>query len=127
MKSKPKTLDVGGRPTKYKKAYDAQIVAFMDSGRSVVQFAASISVCKDTIYEWLKVHPSFSDAFKLARTKCESAWHYKLDGFMENSKVNSPLVKLWFANMFNWTDKVETETTVNLSDELKGLSDKLPD
>lgn len=126
-KKDPKDFEKTGRPTKYKKAYDAKIVEFMGKGKSLTQFAASISVCKDTVYQWLKVHPSFSDAFKLAKTKCEARWQDKLEDFMLDTKCNSPLIKLWFANMFGWSDKVETNTTVSLGDQLKNLADKLPD
>lgn len=122
----PKDLQKTGRKTKYKKEYDDKIVEFMTSGKSVVQFAASIRVCKDTVYEWVKVHPSFSDSYKLARTMCEASWQGKLENFMLDNKCNSPLVKLWFANMFGWTDKVENNTTVSVGDQLKGLADKLP-
>src|SRR6056300_398555 len=123
VKKTPKKM---GAPTKYDPKYCTEIVEFMGSGKSLTQFAASIDVSKETVYAWIRDgdKPDFSDAFRLAKTKCEGKWHGKLEDFMENRNANAPLVKLYFANMFGWSDKVETNTTVSLADELKDIADK---
>ena len=83
-----------GRPTKYNKKYDEEIIEFFDKEpfevlrdnegdvildnrqRPVIipvklptfeAFAHSIKIHKDTLYEWAKVHPTFSDSKKRAQ------------------------------------------------------------
>ena len=123
---KPKGY-VFGRPTKYHVKYCQDLIEKLSAGMSVTRFAASINVSKDTVYEWVKVHPDFSDAFKLARTKCEATWEVKFLDYMVDSKVNSPLIKLYYANMFKWSDKTEEVVTHNFDESLANLAKRLPD
>ena len=67
--------DKNGRPSKYKPKYCKQIIKFFD--RELVdaetfepcrlptyeKFAFSIGVHRDTLHEWCKKHPKFSDAY----------------------------------------------------------------
>jgi hypothetical protein len=59
-----------GRPSKYKPEYCEQIIAHMAQGFSFESFAGAISVDRDSLYEWVKRFPAFSDAKKLAFAKC---------------------------------------------------------
>src|SRR5689334_24184 len=100
-----------GRPTKYTDEMPAKILEFMGKGRSVERFASSIGVHKDTLYEWVKVHPEFSVAFKLAKQDCEVFWEdWLVNNFIQKKgqTVNSNLVKLFMTNRFGWTEKKET-------------------
>jgi hypothetical protein len=62
-----------GRPSKYKEEYCDQIIEFMSNGASLCEFAAEISVNQDTVFEWAKVHPLFSEAVHIAQTKSQAA------------------------------------------------------
>jgi len=76
----------GGRPTKYDEKYCEEIVEFFDQEPFKVsqgdngkielmpcalptfeRFAFKIGVHRDTLHEWLKKHPEFSDAYKKAK------------------------------------------------------------
>lgn len=94
-----------GRPTKYLESFKQEAIDFIGSGKSVTQFAKHIGVSKATIYSWANDKPDFLDALKLAQDWSQSVWEDKLEEMMYSREVNAPLVKLYFANRFNWTDK----------------------
>ncbi|MDD5010502.1 MAG: terminase small subunit [Phycisphaerae bacterium] len=89
-----KKKHAGGRPTKYKPEYCEDIVKYFDieytkevevcftykngdtkettelraeNLQFLSGFARSIGVCRDTLDEWCKVYPEFSDAYKKAK------------------------------------------------------------
>ena len=96
----------GGRPTKYDKKYVEEALKYIgEQGKSVTQFAFHLKVSKSTVYEWASVHPEFSDALRMAAEWSQAVWEDKLEGMMYMKEVNSPLVKLYFANRFGWTEK----------------------
>jgi len=109
-----------GQPTKYKEEYCELVVEFfnrplwekkkvqvMDRGRMVLKeidvpcqlptierFALNLGVHKDTIYEWAKVHPKFSDSLRKAQQAQQEilvqhglSGHYK-EGFAKFVAVN---------------------------------------
>ena len=54
-----------GRPTKYEgKKTDEQVYKLCLLGCTDVEIADIIGVSEDTIHEWKKVHPSFSESIK---------------------------------------------------------------
>lgn len=55
---------VVGRPSKYKPEYCERVIADMAKGLSLAAFAGGIPVSKDTVQEWVKVHPEFSVSVK---------------------------------------------------------------
>lgn len=59
----------GGRATKYKPEYPELLIKHMASGLSFESFAADCDCSFDTLYEWVKVHPEFSEAKKIGMTK----------------------------------------------------------
>lgn len=58
-----------GRPTLYKPEYCQQVIDHMAKGHSFWSFAAEIDVCMDTLSEWCKVHPDFSEAKRVGQAK----------------------------------------------------------
>jgi len=58
-----------GRPTKYSDAYCNEVIQAGSQGLSLTAFAGVIGVSRDTISEWVKVHPEFSVACKVAQAK----------------------------------------------------------
>jgi len=69
------TKHAGGRPTKYKSEYATRefIVDFKawckqtETLVSLCGYACYLEVCEDTLYEWAKIHPKFSES--LAKLK----------------------------------------------------------
>ena len=97
------------RPTKYTDAMPDALFNAMAEGKSITQFAAMIGTSRSTIYEWAEHHPEFSDALTRGKEAGEAYWETELQGMMYSKDANAPLVKLYFANRFNWTDKAEVD------------------
>ena len=53
-----------GRPTKYREEYDDQARKLCLLGYTDAELAFFFEVNEDTIHEWKKVHPSFSESIK---------------------------------------------------------------
>ena len=98
-----------GRPTKYTDAMPEALFNAMSEGKSVTQFAAMIGVNRSTVYEWAERHQEFSDALTRGKEAGEAYWETELQSMMYSKEVNAPLVKLYFANRFNWSDKTEVD------------------
>lgn len=97
------------RPTKYTDEMPEQLYAALEIGKSVTQFAAEQGVSRSTVYEWAEHHPEFSDALTRGQEASQAYWETQLQSMMYNKEVNAPLVKLYFANRFGWSDKQEHE------------------
>lgn len=63
-----------GRPSEYTDDACAVVIRMGAEGKSVVQMACELNVHRDTLYEWAKVHPAFSDAFTRARLLAQAWW-----------------------------------------------------
>ena len=94
-----------GRPTKYTNDIPDLFLKSMQAGNSVLQFAASIGVTRSTVYKWADEIPEFSDIFEQGKEYAEAYWETKYQMMMYMRDVNSPLVKLYFANRFKWHDR----------------------
>lgn len=100
-----------GRPTDYTEEMPANLLASLEAGKSVAQFARDIGVARSTIYYWAEQHQEFSDALTRGQEYSEAFWMDRLEALMVSKEVNAPLVKLYFANRFNWHDKTSQEVT----------------
>lgn len=117
-----------GRPSKYKEEFCELLVEHMAKGRSFESFAAVADVDRDTLYEWAKVHESFSDA--KGRGQAKSLFHWEglgLDHVVnvsEHSKdsegnsssttksLNAAVYNLAMVNRFGYRSKAEGEVDV---------------
>lgn len=61
-----------GRPTKYKTTYNGQAEKLCKLGATDAELAEFFEVCEDTIYEWKKVHPKFSESIKKGKTLADA-------------------------------------------------------
>jgi hypothetical protein len=118
-----------GRPTSYDPKFCEMLIEHMAKGYSFESFGSVTDTCKDTLYEWVKVHPEFSDAKKRATEKSRYWWESQgIDNILnkkqmtKDSEGNTVLVETslnaaaWIFNMKNrfkeeWRDKQEIETT----------------
>jgi hypothetical protein len=53
-----------GRPSKYKETFCIQVVKLCKLGATDKEIADFFEVSEDTIHEWKKVHPQFSESIK---------------------------------------------------------------
>jgi hypothetical protein len=67
-----------GRPTKYDPAFVDRVVPFMAQGYSLVALAAELGVCYDTVNEWAKEYPDFSEAIKDGKVAAAKWWENAL-------------------------------------------------
>ncbi len=114
-----------GRPSKYKPEYCEQLIEHMEQGYSFDSFAGIVEVNIDTLYEWTKVHEEFSEAKKVAFSKCQVFWEkIGIDNILNKSetesfgknefttKSTSLNASAWIFNMknrFKWKDKQPDE------------------
>ena len=104
-----------GRPTKYKPEYCEQLIEHMAHGASFESFGAIIRVCRDTLYEWCKVYPEFSDAKGVGKS-CSLNWWEKTGRGITLGKIKGGNSQVWRYNMSNlhgWTEKQETALSTN--------------
>ena len=118
-----KELTKNGRPSKYEEKHCKVAIDYLRKGKSITQLAREIGVSKSTVYLWAEQHERFSDALQQGRELSQAFWEDELVDMMYNKEVNSPLVKLYFANRFGWSDKAETKNENANVKEVKSFSD----
>lgn len=112
----------GGAPTKYKPEYCDLVIQVMSEGASLVEFSSSLNVTRDTVYEWARVHPKFSDALNIAREKCQTWWEMQgrkslvdqtRDG--DSDRFNDRLWKMNMGARFpkDWSEKFKAEEDIS--------------
>lgn len=117
---------MAGQPTLYREEYCEDLVYHMTKGYSFESFAAVVPCHRDTLYEWVKVHPKFSDAKQQGMEQARLFWEkVGIEGLFNTSEYDkeagtgsskSMNAALWIFNMKNrfpneWKDKREVENT----------------
>ena len=107
-----------GRPTKYKPEYCDMLIEHMAQGLSFESFGGIIRVHRETLYEWCKVYPEFSDAKGVGKS-CSLLWWEQLGRGLSSGKLkgNAQAWTFNIKNHHNWTDK--NETTISTGDQVK--------
>lgn len=122
-----------GRPTLYRPEYCDRLILHCKKGLSYEAFAGVVDVCVDTLYEWEKVHPKFSEAKKKAFAQSRLWWEQQgIDGLYSvttrdgegGSSTVSMNSTLWIFQMKNrfpkeWRDRHEIQTEVKITDEVQ--------
>lgn len=108
-----------GKPTKYRKEYCDLLVEHMKSGLSYESFAAIAKCCRETLYDWEKVHPEWKEAKRKAFHECQLFWEKAgLEGMFMGGRDNPFNATVWIFNMknrFNWGDRVHQEVKGELT------------
>jgi hypothetical protein len=99
----------GGRPSEYRPEYCQAVIDCMAQGFSLTAFAGSIRVAKDTIYQWVKVYPQFSDAVARARAARVSALEVKLLRSRLGAETSAAIFALRNADPTEWRDIKHTQ------------------
>lgn len=103
----------GGAPTKYRPEFCDKVIELGKAGKSIVQIASALDVHKDTLYEWEKVHPKFSDSLSRARQESQVWWEdqgqigLSTPGY--NSSLWSKQVSCRFPNDYRETTRQENQ------------------
>lgn len=98
-----------GRPTKYEPEHGERIIELMAEGLSLTAAAAELNVCRDTVYEWAKQHPEFSDSKNLGSAKRQLFLERRLLSATDGPVVTSSIFALKNAAPDDWRDKTEVE------------------
>lgn len=94
------------RPTKYKPEYCEQLVDHMKQLHSFESFAANIGTHRDTLYEWCKQYPEFSDARKQGRAVLQKGMENMFKGmFTGKIKGNAAALIFYMKNTTGWRDE----------------------
>lgn len=101
------------RPTDYDPAYCEQVLGWGAQGKSITWMAAQLDVSRECIYEWMRVHPEFSDAISRAKAKAQAWWEDKGETGMVAPGFNAGIWTKSMAARFpeDWREKSETALT----------------
>lgn len=115
-----------GRPTKYLEKYCEELIDHMTEGHSFESFAGTIKVSFDTLYEWLKVHPEFSEAKKIGHgANLKTMETLALTDGMKCAKWIFTM-KNRYPAMYRDRQEIQQSTTHTLdNDQVDLLADKL--
>ena len=101
----------GGRPTDFKDSYCKEVVEFLSKGYSLAAFAGSIGVSRDTVYDWGKKLPEFSDALAKAKAARTLYWEKRLD--VATKDARAVIFALRNACSEEWKNQPEVSVVVN--------------
>lgn len=112
-----------GRPTKYDPSFVGKVDEYLETATKenmhlpkIVSFARFLGVTKDTLYEWKKEHPEFSDS--LSRIMDAQEERLLDDGIYGGKEVNSPVIKLALAHNHKYAERQDITTG---GEKLEGL------
>lgn len=99
-----------GRPSEYRPEYCERVIELGKDGKLPAQMASALSVTKQTLHEWAKVHPEFSDAFGEARAHAE-AWHLEkaTETAIGQRGGNAPMAKFLLSAAFGYRETTGVE------------------
>lgn len=98
-----------GRPSKFRTTYCDEVIAAGQEGLSLTAFAGIIGVSRDTVNEWTRAHPEFSDAVKIHQAKRTEYLERTLLSSEQGPKVTARIFALKNADPDNWKDKQDVE------------------
>lgn len=110
------------RPTKYDEKYCEMLIEHMAEGYSFESFGGIIEVNEDTLYEWVKVHPKFSDSKSIGTQKSMIWWEQMgRKGMMNEIPFFND--RIWRLNMINrfrskWSDGTKNENNDKVKTEI---------
>lgn len=110
---KPSRKGIGGRPSLYRDAYVNEVIQHLAQGYTLASWGGQIGVCRDTVHEWSKVHPEFSDAVKKGRAKGQALWEERLAAQALTGTGNTTAIIFAMKNLYkdDWADKIVNEHT----------------
>lgn len=98
-----------GRPTAYRPEYDELVIEFMGQGFTLTAFAGHIGVARDTVYQWVRAHASFSDALNRAHAANQLWWERKLQTSKTGGQVAASIFGLKNRASEDWKEVREVK------------------
>lgn len=77
-----------GRPSKYHEGICDEIIVLGAAGYTKAEMAAHFHVTRNTLDDWAKAHPNFSEAYQLANNYSQVFWERYAKHNMENPNFN---------------------------------------
>jgi hypothetical protein len=114
----------------YNESMCAIALDVLSRGKSIARLATNIGVCRDTIYEWCKIHPEFNEAYKNGLNAAQARWEdIGEDGICGNlDKFSATAWMFTMKNRFRADYKEEKQDNKSVSDSIvEKLIDKLID
>lgn len=113
--SKPKARSngkhPGGRPPIYKAEFCQTVIELGKKGYSQARMAAHFGVAKQTIVDWSRTQPEFTDALARARAYSQNWWEHQAQLGLKDKNFNAPLwdkmVKSMFREDYDRPDRIE--------------------
>ncbi len=104
-----------GRPSTYKPEYCQMLIDHMAEGFSFETFAAKLDYCSaSNLYNWVELHPAFSEAKKVATQRGQLFWE-QLARAAAAGKIKNFNSTVWIftmKNRFGWRDKHDIKAEV---------------
>lgn len=95
-----------GRPSKYNPRYCKVVIDLMSEGLSKEVVAAELGISRDTLYEWCRKNPDFSDTIKRGELLSQRYWErIGIDGML--GRIPGFKVAIWIFMMktrFGWNE-----------------------
>jgi len=102
-----------GRPSNYRPEFCGLVVEYGKQGKSITWMAAELGVHKDSLYEWMRVHPEFSDAITQAKQYSQQWWEDAGQNGMTGPGFNASVWSRSMAARFpdDWRENKGVELT----------------
>lgn len=104
-----------GRPSKYDPRFCEMVLTAAERRLSLTAFAGWVGVSRDTISEWMSVHPEFSYACKLHASARTYALENGLFTAESGPQIAAHIFALKNAAPQEWRDKQQVDVNVNLT------------
>ncbi len=107
-----------GRPSKYNPQYCDLVIKMMKKGHSKLFVAGKIGISRDTLYEWCRRYPEFSDTIKVGEMKSYAYWE-EIGMKAMRGKVKGFKPSLWIFTMkarFGWRDNSSVKREKDMAD-----------
>jgi transcriptional regulator with XRE-family HTH domain len=120
-----------GRPTKYRKEFNDEVVALGADGKTDCEIAAALGITVRTLYQWAQDKEEFSHSLKKAHDACD-AWFVKtfkaaaFGGKVDGKEINPVPLMFLAKTQRHWREKWDIEVKTTESDDLHKF-DKLFD
>lgn len=115
------------RPSLYSSEYCDLVIALGAEGKSKAQMASAIGIHRETLNEWAKTYPEFSDAIARARDLAQTWWEDQAQRGIWSKEFNSATWSRSMAARFpddyrenSKLDISNTDGSLSMSDAEKG-------
>jgi hypothetical protein len=88
-------MSKAGRKSLYKEAYCNEVISYLAEGHTLAAFAGHIGVDPSTVHDWVKAHPEFAAAHKIAKAKSLAFWEGQLIAAAKGENKGAPAILIF--------------------------------